>query len=67
MAVSAMHYGAMGHVKWEIDYHHRPHFLAIQLFQTEIFGDCLLRSELVSFNLFFAFGAGEHRTVKIDR
>ena len=26
------------------DYHHRPHFLEIQLFQTEIFGDCQLRS-----------------------
>ena len=60
------------HVKWEIENLSQitttaPHFLAIQLFQTEIFGDCLLRSELVSFNLFIAFGAEEHRTVKIDR
>ena len=34
----------MGNRDFESDYHHRPHFLAIQLFQTEIFGDCQLRS-----------------------
>ena len=34
----------MGNREFESDYHHRPHFLAIQLFQTEIFGDCQLFS-----------------------
>ena len=30
----------MGNREFESDYHHRPHFLVIQLFQAEIFGDC---------------------------
>ena len=34
----------MGNREFQSDYHHRPHFLAVQLFQTEIFGDCQLHS-----------------------
>ena len=34
----------MGNREFVSYYHHRPHFLEIQLFQTEIFGDCQLRS-----------------------
>ena len=34
----------MGNREFVSDYHHRPHFLEIQLFQTELFGDCQLRS-----------------------
>ena len=34
----------MGNREFESDYHHRPHFLPVQLFQTEIFVYCQLRS-----------------------
>ena len=30
----------MGNREFVSDYHDRPHFLKIQLFQREIFGDC---------------------------
>ena len=34
----------IGNREFDSDYHHRPHFPAVLLFQTEIFGDYQLRS-----------------------
>ena len=34
-----------GNREFDSDYHHRPHFPAVSLFQTEIFGDFLAAFE----------------------
>ena len=36
----------MGNREFESDYHHRPHFLAVQLFQTEISAARFTKSQL---------------------